>query len=125
MSLAIRRPLIGVFANVWYPFPPEFRASEPYRREFSLQSIVWGIYCFARAGLRLTVLLVAVRVLGGLPGLELSVRPVAISWPPERRAADANGAAHRFSQMSTPAVLPGSIAAARCSTSSAARSSAS
>jgi hypothetical protein len=56
-SVAVRRPLIGVFANVWYPFPPAFRASEPYRREFSLQSIVWGIYCFARAGLRLAVLL--------------------------------------------------------------------
>ena len=56
-SVAVRRPLIGVFSNVWYPFPPAFRASEPYRREFSLQSIVWGIYCFARAGLRLAVLL--------------------------------------------------------------------
>ena len=55
----------------------------------------------------------------------IGIRPWAMSWPPERRAADANGAAHRFSQMSTPAVLPGSIAAARCSTSSAASSSAS
>ena len=55
----------------------------------------------------------------------MGIRPLAISWPPERRAADANGAAHRFSQMSTPAVLPGSMAAARCSTSSAANSSAS
>jgi hypothetical protein len=57
VSVAVRRPLIGAFANAWYPFPPEFRASEPYRREFSLQSIVWGLYCFARAGLRLAVLL--------------------------------------------------------------------
>ena len=54
----------------------------------------------------------------------IGIRPLAISWPPDRRAADANGAAHRFSQMSTPAVLPGSMAAARCSTSSAANSSA-
>jgi hypothetical protein len=73
-SVAVRRPLIGVFANVWYPFPPEFRASEPYRREFSLQSIVWGIYCLARAGLRLAVLLgpgigsfVVVSLLTGAP----------------------------------------------------------
>jgi intracellular septation protein A len=73
-SVAIRRPLIGVFANVWYPFPPEFRASEPYRREFSLQSIVWGVYCLARAGLRLGVLLgpgigsfVVVSLLTGAP----------------------------------------------------------
>ena len=56
-SVAVGRPLIGVFANVWYPFPPEFRASEPYRREFGMQSVVWGLYCLARAGLRLTALL--------------------------------------------------------------------
>jgi hypothetical protein len=73
-SVAIRRPLIGVFANVWYPFPPAFRASEPYVREFSLQSIVWGVYCLARAGLRLAVLLgtgigsfVVVSLLTGAP----------------------------------------------------------
>ena len=56
-SVALGRPLIGVFANVWYPFPPEFRVSAPYRREFGLQSVVWGVYCLARAGLRLAVLL--------------------------------------------------------------------
>jgi hypothetical protein len=56
-SVAIGRPLIGVFANAWYPFPPWFRASAPYKREFALQSIVWGVYCLARAGLRLFVLL--------------------------------------------------------------------
>ena len=56
-SVAVGRPLIGVFANVWYPFPAEFRASEPYRREFGMQSVVWGLYCLARAGLRLTALL--------------------------------------------------------------------
>ena len=43
----------------------------------------------------------------------MGMRPFAISWPPERRAAEANGAAQRFSQIKTPAVLPGSIAAAR------------
>jgi hypothetical protein len=35
----------------------------------------------------------------------IGIRPLAISCPPERRAADAKGAAHGFSQMSTPAVL--------------------
>ena len=57
VSVAIGRPLIGVFANAWFPFPAWFRASAPYRREFGLQSIVWGVYCLARAGLRLFVLL--------------------------------------------------------------------
>jgi intracellular septation protein A len=56
-SVAVGRPLIGVFANAWYPFPPWFRASAPYTREFGLQSIVWGVYCLARAALRLYVLL--------------------------------------------------------------------
>ena len=48
---------MGVFANVWYPFPPEFRGSGPYLREFGMQSVVWGVYCLARAGLRLAALL--------------------------------------------------------------------
>jgi hypothetical protein len=57
VSAAIGRPLIGVFANAWYPFPPAFRASAPYRREFGLQSVVWGVFCLGRAALRLAMLL--------------------------------------------------------------------
>ena len=56
-SAAIGRPLIGLFAQTWYPFPAEFRASPPFRREFRMQSVVWGIFCLGRAGLRLTALL--------------------------------------------------------------------
>jgi len=57
VSAAIGRPLIGIFANAWYPFPRWFRETAPYRHEFGLQSVVWGIYCLARAALRLIVLL--------------------------------------------------------------------
>jgi hypothetical protein len=57
VSVAAGRPLIGVFATAWYPFPPAFRASEPFRREFSMQSLVWAVYCLGRAALRLVVLL--------------------------------------------------------------------
>jgi hypothetical protein len=57
VSAAIGRPLVGVFANAWYPFPPEFRAGASYRREFGLQSLVWGVFCLARAALRLVALL--------------------------------------------------------------------
>src|SRR5262245_24189454 len=57
VSIAIRRPLIGVFASAWYPFTPQFRASQTYRREFDMQSALWGTYCLARSGLRLGVLL--------------------------------------------------------------------
>jgi len=57
VSVAIGRPLIGVFAAVWYPFPAWFKESEPYKREFGFQSFVWGVYFLARAALRLWVLL--------------------------------------------------------------------
>jgi hypothetical protein len=57
VSAAIGRPLIAAFARAWYPFPPEFRASAVYRREFAMQSVVWGVYCLARCGLRLWALL--------------------------------------------------------------------
>ncbi len=57
ISAAIGRPLIGAFARGWYPFPPEFRSSQTYRREFGMQSIVWGVYCLATAALRIAVLL--------------------------------------------------------------------
>lgn len=56
-SVVIGRPLIGVFANAWYPFPPWFRAGPLYRREFAMQSLVWAAYCLARAALRLWALL--------------------------------------------------------------------
>jgi intracellular septation protein A len=75
-SVAIGKPLIGAVARAWYPFPAEFRASERYRREFGMQSIVWGLYCLARAGLRLWALLasgvggfVVVSLLSGTPVL--------------------------------------------------------
>jgi uncharacterized protein DUF3159 len=57
VSAVIGRPLIGLFAQVWYPFPPEFRAGRAYRHEFGMQSVVWGLFCLARAGLRLAALL--------------------------------------------------------------------
>jgi hypothetical protein len=73
-SVFAGRPLIGVFASAWYPFPEWFKASEPFRREFSLQTLVWAVYCLVRAGLRLWVLLhagvggfVVISILTGVP----------------------------------------------------------
>jgi hypothetical protein len=57
VSAATPRPLVGVFASAWYPFPAWFKASPPFRREFRMQSVVWGVYCLARAALRLYALL--------------------------------------------------------------------
>ncbi|MFL5927585.1 MAG: DUF3159 domain-containing protein [Gaiellaceae bacterium] len=75
-SVAVGRPLIGLFATAWYPFPDWFRATPAYRREFGLQSVVWGVYCLCRAALRLLVLLrggiggfVIVSLLTGTPFL--------------------------------------------------------
>jgi Protein of unknown function (DUF3159) len=81
-SIAIRRPLIGVLAGAWYPFPAWFRASDAFRREFSVQSAVFGLFYVARAALRLWVLLatgvggfVVVSVVTGSP-----VVLVLIGW---------------------------------------------
>jgi hypothetical protein len=74
VSVALGRPLIGVFASAWYPFPLWFRRSAAYRREFALQTIVWAAFCFLRAGIRLYALLhadvggfVVVSLLTGAP----------------------------------------------------------
>lgn len=73
-SVVAGRPLIGVFASAWYPFPDWFRESAPFRREFGLQTLVWAAYCVVRAALRLVVLLhsgvggfVVVSLLTGVP----------------------------------------------------------
>ena len=55
-SAVIGRPLAGVFADVWYPFPPDVKMSRTYRRVFGIESIVWGVYLLARSGVRLAVL---------------------------------------------------------------------
>ena len=75
VSAAIGRPLIGAFACAWYPFPSDFRATELYRREFGMQSLVWGLYCLGASAVRLGVLLmsgvgalVVVSFLVGTPG---------------------------------------------------------
>ena len=75
VSAAIGRPLIGAFACAWYPFPSDFRATEHYRREFGMQSLVWGVYCLGASAIRLGVLLtsgvgalVVVSFLVGTPG---------------------------------------------------------
>ena len=73
-SVVVGRPLIGVFASAWYPFPAWFRESAPFRGEFAMQTLVWAAYCLARAALRLIVLLhsgvggfVVVSLLTGVP----------------------------------------------------------
>ena len=68
------RPLIGVFADAWYPFPDSVKASRTYKRIFSFESVVWGVYLLARSGLRMLVLssgsigaFVAIQFVTGVP----------------------------------------------------------
>jgi intracellular septation protein A len=80
VSAAIGRPLMGVFADAWYPFPPAVRASATYRRVFGFESVVWGLYLLARSGIRMLFLgsgsigaFVVVQILTGVPLIVLLV----------------------------------------------------
>ncbi|WP_421121911.1 VC0807 family protein [Aquihabitans daechungensis] len=55
-SVAIGRPLAGVFANEMYPFPDEVRGSATFRRTFGRVSLVWGTYLVVRSIARFWVL---------------------------------------------------------------------
>lgn len=59
VSVALKRPLAGVFAEELYPFPPEVKESVTFVRIFSRISLVWGVYQLLRSALRLLVLLVS------------------------------------------------------------------
>ena len=57
VSVAIGRPLAGVFAAESQPVSVTMRAHPDFRRVFSRISLVWGGYLLARSVLRLVVLL--------------------------------------------------------------------
>ena len=57
VSVGIGRPLAGALACAWYPFPHWFRETEPFKRVFGVESLVWGAYFFARSAIRLGALL--------------------------------------------------------------------
>jgi intracellular septation protein A len=74
ISAAIGRPLMGVFADAWYPFPDFVKKSRTYRRVFGIESVVWGVYLLARSGIRMLVLatasiggFVAIQFVTGIP----------------------------------------------------------
>ncbi len=75
------RPFAGMFAAEFYPFPPEARASETFRRAFSRVSLVWAAYLLARSAFRGFMLsysvdtFVAVNVATGFP-----VMTALMSW---------------------------------------------
>jgi intracellular septation protein A len=56
VSAMIGRPLAGVFAREFYPFPDEVRDSRTFRRVFGTVSVAWGIYQCLRSAVRLLTL---------------------------------------------------------------------
>jgi intracellular septation protein A len=76
VSVPLGRPLLGAFADAWYQFPAEVRASRTYRRIFGIESLVWGAYYLTRSAIRMLALwkgsiglFVAVQAVTGIPFL--------------------------------------------------------
>ena len=67
------KPFAGQFAEEFFPFPPEVKESETFRRAFSLVSLVWAVYMIGRSIFLLAMLqysvdtFVAVNVVTGFP----------------------------------------------------------
>lgn len=68
------KPLTAIFANELYPFPPEVRQSESFRRIFSRLSYAWGAYQLLRSAIKAAALIglgvdiyVVVNLLTGAP----------------------------------------------------------
>lgn len=57
VSALVGRPLAGALACAWYPFPRWARDTDPFKRVFGIESLVWGAYFLARSAVRLAVLL--------------------------------------------------------------------
>jgi hypothetical protein len=57
LSTILGRPLAGVFATEMFPFSPEMRRSEEYRRVFGRVSLAWSAYLLLHCGILLAVLL--------------------------------------------------------------------
>jgi intracellular septation protein A len=56
ISVAVRRPLAGLFALDIFPFPDEVRSSATFRSVFTRISLAWGVYQLLRCALRLGAL---------------------------------------------------------------------
>jgi hypothetical protein len=57
VSIPLGRPLAGVLADAWYPFPRWLKEDPDFKRVYAIQSVVWGAYFLARSALRLVLLL--------------------------------------------------------------------
>jgi hypothetical protein len=102
VSVVLGRPLAGVLAHAWYPFPQGLRDSKQFKRVYAIESVVWGAYFLGRSAVRLLVLLhgslesfLLVTLLTGTPAMLLllawsirySLRGLADVDPPAATAA--------------------------------------
>ncbi len=85
-SVAIGRPLAGLFAGEFYDFPDEVRVSQTFRRVFSTVSLAWGGTFLVRGGLRIVQLrnedldsFIVVSLLTGFP-VTLALMSWSIWW---------------------------------------------
>src|SRR5581483_1436595 len=75
------KPFAGQFAEELYPFPPEVKQSETFKRAFARVSVVWAVYFLLRSAIRLYMLkwsvdaFVIVNVVTGFP-----IIAVLMSW---------------------------------------------
>ncbi|MBV8386574.1 MAG: DUF3159 domain-containing protein, partial [Acidimicrobiia bacterium] len=75
------KPFAGQFAEELYPFPPEVKESETFKRAFARVSVVWAVYFLVRSLIRLYMLqwsvdaFVVVNVITGFP-----IIAVLMSW---------------------------------------------
>jgi intracellular septation protein A len=56
VSTFLGKPLAGLFAEEFYPFPEQVKESDTFRRVFSRISLAWGVYNLMRSGVRILVL---------------------------------------------------------------------
>src|SRR5437868_4582267 len=56
ISVVVRRPLAGLFAQDLFAFPDEVRSSATFRRVFTHISLAWGVYQVLRSAIRLGTL---------------------------------------------------------------------
>jgi intracellular septation protein A len=116
VSAAIGRPLLGVFADAWYPFPDDVRKTRTYKRIFGVESVVWGLYYFARSGIRMLALwkggigfFVVVQTLTGIPfTIALIVWSIRYSVRGFERALEHESEAERGDAPEQPKSLVGS-----------------
>lgn len=55
-SVVVKRPLASLFAAEMYPFPPEVKASQTWRKVFGNISLMWGVLLLTRSIFRIIAL---------------------------------------------------------------------